>query len=248
MQGVTITVDNRERALKALFDDSQTSFHIEYKNLDLGDIIISYQSEDATIQLKCVFERKTIDDLQASIKDGRYHDQKKRLQDLDSPVFYIIEGGCTYSETVGAPIKSAIINTIVRDRIGVFRTVSIRDTYDLVCAIAKRVQETPEQDIQQNNTQQISGLASTVLSPAALSTNKKESVYVNMLCQIPGVSLKTAKAIEAVYPSWASLMTLATETEDEKLTQLEAITTCDSKGNTRKVSSSTLKHILQALF
>jgi len=46
---------------------------MEVKNLDIGDIIIYNGS------YKLIIERKTINDLVSSIKDGRYREQKMRL-------------------------------------------------------------------------------------------------------------------------------------------------------------------------
>jgi ERCC4-type nuclease len=244
LQNVHITIDNRERGLKALFEQQSNEVYscIEYKNLDLGDIILSFTWNDNTIQY--VFERKTIDDLQASIKDGRYHDQKKRLISTYTShnVFYIIEGGCTYSDTTDASIKSALVNTILRDGIGIFRTNSMKDTYDLICSIVQRLHDTPEKYATKG------GSSATALQPSAIAHYKKESTYINMLCQIPGVSLKTAKAIESVFPTWGDIMKLASETEAEKLKKLKAITTSDTKGNSRKISSATITHIINTLF
>ena len=41
--------------------------------------------------LNCILERKTVDDLAASIKDGRWHEQKMRLKACGlSRVIYLI--------------------------------------------------------------------------------------------------------------------------------------------------------------
>ena len=60
-------------------DNNAVKFpYIIYKNLDLGDIIIEYNDIPLII-----IERKTIPDLLASIKDGRYKEQKKRIRKLN---------------------------------------------------------------------------------------------------------------------------------------------------------------------
>jgi ERCC4-type nuclease len=48
------------------------------ENLPLGDIIIADEKEE-----KLIIERKTINDLLASIKDGRYEEQSYRLNGLE---------------------------------------------------------------------------------------------------------------------------------------------------------------------
>ena len=60
------------------------------ETLPIGDIIISEGEEDILI-----IERKSINDLSASIKDGRYEEQSYRLNGLNYPnhnIIYLIEG------------------------------------------------------------------------------------------------------------------------------------------------------------
>ena len=65
--------------------------NIEFGNLDIGDFIIR-NDEDKEVM---IFERKSLSDLIASIKDGRYNEQSFRLTQtpLDNRhIYYIIEG------------------------------------------------------------------------------------------------------------------------------------------------------------
>ena len=91
-----IRVDNREQELLKhirelivnipLFKDLE----VQVENLPLGDVIISNNVED-----KLYIERKSINDLAASIKDGRYEEQSFRLNGLNHPnhnIIYLIEG------------------------------------------------------------------------------------------------------------------------------------------------------------
>ena len=71
MAKATLVVDNRESKIKTQFPQADTT---TYENLELGDFVIRLDNADFL-----VFERKTIPDLAASIKDGRYADQKQRL-------------------------------------------------------------------------------------------------------------------------------------------------------------------------
>ena len=74
-----IIIDNRERELvkllKAFSDNNGFNFVIEVEKLDLGDIIIKDDNDNT----KLIIERKTISDLAASIRDGRYKEQSYRL-------------------------------------------------------------------------------------------------------------------------------------------------------------------------
>ena len=91
-----IKIDNREQELIAeiqqvlsLFDTKE--IHIKVEMLPLGDIIISDDEDNDLI----IIERKSINDLIASIKDGRYEEQSYRLNGLElhnHNIIYLIEG------------------------------------------------------------------------------------------------------------------------------------------------------------
>ena len=87
-------IDNREKYIKLYFEKHQDSYpEITYENLTLGDIIINYNNIPLII-----IERKTINDLLASIKDGRYKEQKQRI--IDSNIkhkIYLIENDGKYN-------------------------------------------------------------------------------------------------------------------------------------------------------
>ena len=66
---------------------------IKSETLPIGDIIIADENED-----KLVIERKSITDLLASIKDGRYEEQSYRLNGLNHHnhnIIYLVEGDVT---------------------------------------------------------------------------------------------------------------------------------------------------------
>jgi len=89
-----IKIDNRERKLiklmKALKNDFDYNFEIIVEVLDLGDIIIY----DDNVE-KLIIERKSLSDLAASLKDGRYSEQSYRLNGMkihNHNIVYLIEG------------------------------------------------------------------------------------------------------------------------------------------------------------
>ena len=77
-----IKIDNRERKLiklmEALKDDFGYKFDMVVEVLDLGDIIIC----DNNNVEKLIIERKSLSDLAASLKDGRYLEQSFRLNGM----------------------------------------------------------------------------------------------------------------------------------------------------------------------
>ena len=89
-----IIVDEREAALYALLTQppDNKNIKIEKRVLHLGDIIFTNDDESITHQ---VIERKSIADLLASVKDGRYAEQSYRLGNCFPTrhnILYLIEG------------------------------------------------------------------------------------------------------------------------------------------------------------
>jgi ERCC4-type nuclease len=82
-----VYIDCRERHLITLFEENSITF--VSKSLDIGDILITYENE----KVYCIIERKSVKDLNASLKDGRYKEQKQRLlNNFDKKnILYILE-------------------------------------------------------------------------------------------------------------------------------------------------------------
>jgi ERCC4-type nuclease len=236
---VNIKIDNREGALKALVKDEDG---VIYENLPLGDIVISFD-ESTTL----VFERKTYSDLLASISDGRYKSQKLRLLDAypAANIYYILEGTHpSFAQHQGDSnvIAGVIVNTLLRDKIGLFYTRDVNDTYQLIQHIVKRIKADPKKYVclsESHNTE--------IQIPKKM--NHHNSTFKNILATIPGVSNKSADAIMTKWSSFQSMyQDLLSQTHDEKTKTLSSIATKDSKGKSRKVSCTVVTNIIQSLF
>ena len=114
---------------------SSYSIPIEEKNLSLGDFTWIYkdQLDGEEYMIDFIIERKTLNDLSASILDGRYNEQKYRLK--NSPyknTYYLFEGTelntHNNSNISKDAINTAINNTINIHNIKFFRTLSTKDT------------------------------------------------------------------------------------------------------------------------
>ena len=81
-----IQIDVREKDLISLSKDN-TSYNIINKSLPIGDVILTKNDKELLI-----IERKTVKDLAASIKDGRYKEQSARLDSTELPNHHIIFG------------------------------------------------------------------------------------------------------------------------------------------------------------
>lgn len=212
---VVVEIDNREQHLiKHIADMGIDVIHVKVVSLDVGDIRISYND---TVIL--IIERKTLSDLYSSIRDGRYKDQKFRLLDNydNNKVMYVIEGNLlnnTMDHTQKESIKSAIINTMVRDNIKVHNVQDVKQTAEFIKDIAIRLAKHPEKYTERNTN---SGNLQTIAKHTKGAYVTPENVFVGMLCQVPGVSTTTASKIAEHYQSIKSFINNASEDELKNL-------------------------------
>ena len=142
-----LIIDNREGKLIELIKNTP-SFTIQYelKSLQIGDIIITNDKNPDKFIIK---ERKCVPDMLASIKDGRYKEQKVRLQaeKLQSSgkklICYLIEGS---SQDVRYPnekkvFHGSLISSIFRDEIPLIRSMSLIETLEIIVRIHDRMEK-----------------------------------------------------------------------------------------------------------
>ena len=155
---------------------------------------------------------------------------------MKKKIYYIIEGTIKYTDSKKNIIGS-VINTMIRDDIKIFFTKDITDTYNLLLNIISRITKEPEKYL---------NVESAEIPVKKHSTGgSSNSIYKNMLCQIPGISNKAADAIIAVYPTFNLLYSTLEKLEDsEKLKLLKEI----KQDSSRKISGSALNNILVNLF
>jgi ERCC4-type nuclease len=114
------------------------------ESLPLGDIIINDGTED-----KIVIERKSINDLSASIKDGRYEEQSYRLNGLDMHnhnIIYLIEGNINQTNTFKfkervdkLTIYSAIFSILYYKGFSILRTTDLDETATVLCNMVGKI-------------------------------------------------------------------------------------------------------------
>jgi len=232
-----LKVDHRESKLKELISSSELV--PVYENLAHGDIQIIINDIPLFI-----FERKTIDDLIASIKDGRYKNQKAILLAsgyTTSQIYYIIEGNVKWStsprQSIDKTVHGAIINTLLRDKIGIFMSKNIEETFELIQLIYKRVKEDPSK---YKNEEQVE---KQIITMSVVDKNTPEICFRNMLCQIPNISGKSADAIATRFCTMKSMLSeLGKLSKEEQLKEISSI-----KVNGRKISSKIVEHVIQYL-
>jgi hypothetical protein len=151
-----IRVDMRETELFSMFQlnlkvvpDSKPTHSLRSEALPVGDVILS-SSDGETDYI--VFERKSLADLAASIRDGRYKEQSLRLQAFPNVhchnVVYIIEGDFArynerFSKIGKGALQSAMCSLNYYKGFSVVRTMSVMETYELVHSYANKLAASP---------------------------------------------------------------------------------------------------------
>lgn len=117
----------------------------ELRHLKVGDftwVARHYQTREELV-LPYIVERKRIDDLGSSIKDGRFHEQKFRLKQCGIPnVIYMIEN---YGENqrTGLPMSTlmqATTNTRIQDGFLTHFTASLPGSIKFLAMMTKNLQ------------------------------------------------------------------------------------------------------------
>jgi crossover junction endonuclease MUS81 len=164
-----VTIDYREKELidlcqlKLLETEPETEevkgkrkeiekIKIKVENLKLGDIVISH--DDGCDNELLIFERKSLNDLASSIKDGRYVEQSFRLDGYESVpnhnIVYIIEGdlskwkenakyGCK-SRVNKKTLLSSMCSMLYYKGFSVIRTMNMTETCELILNWADKLQ------------------------------------------------------------------------------------------------------------
>jgi len=252
-----LLVDNRESKCIEVLNEI-LSIKTDSKNKNKNNININIKCEnlvygDFQIQLNgetlFLFERKTLEDLLASIKDGRYKNQKANVLSSfhHTQYYYIVEGKIGYnhnpSKVEDKIIHSAIINTQLRDKISCFYTSSWKETVELIISVVMRIQKDPnEYQTKYNEESKQPIVEKQIISKKVDSFSQCWKVQ---LCQVPDISEKSAESIVQLYPTMKSFFTaFCNLSKEEAINELNKIKLTDAKGKQRKISSKIVENII----
>lgn len=158
-----IKVDNREHDLLkqiqnlVLFTPAFKQLKVETAALPLGDIII-YDDNDGNNE-KLIIERKCLNDLLASIKDGRYEEQSYRLNGLNHHnhnIYYLIEGDINKANRFKdnniekLTLYSAMFSLNYYKGFSVMRTLSMEETAIFICNTANKLNKSDKKAYYEN--------------------------------------------------------------------------------------------------
>ena len=235
-------------------------------SLPLGDIIINNGQED-----KIIIERKSIQDLSASITDGRYEEQSYRLNGSEihnHNIIYLIEGNINQTSAFKfrdridkLTIYSAIFSILYYKGFSILRSTDMDETATILCNMtAKMIRMKDKKEYYSNNNSLLEDLEKKdidvnqeqdedskayckVVKKIKKENITKDNIGEIMLCQIPGISSQTAIAILDKFKNIANLIKCIDT--DEKC--LNDICTIDAKKKSRKISKTCIAKIINFL-
>ena len=202
-----------------------TTHEIKSERLPLGDIIFHDPAQQKDIVL---FERKSLNDLAASIQDGRYKEQSFRLTQTtdfhNHNIIYIIEGDIArydakHSRISKSALQSAMVSLLYYKGFSVIRTMNVGETAEFILHFADKVVKEralgPAVPAYSNTLTAMTlptlpcdddETAATAERYSEVAAKKEKRDYITrenigeiMLAQVPGVSPKIATGIMKKY-------------------------------------------------
>ncbi len=235
---VVIKVDTREPMLAGILasrcEGTEGNIRMVIEQLDVGDVQIVSNS------VVIMIERKTCHDMAASVKDGRYREQKARLMASGAAkqhILYVMEGVPSMTRLLEAEepifgvkpcvLSGMMVNTMLRDGLHVVPVASTEDTAAWVWAIAQRCLADPDKFL----AGATAGAAGEGVAGGAgaggngylqhIHVKKRDNItpascYVMQLCQVPGISVKIAEGIVEKFPTMLGLLSALSAMENDK--------------------------------
>jgi|UniRef100_A0A6C0JNH5 ERCC4-type nuclease len=204
-----LIIDSREKQLfnsikERDLDNYNDFIEIESTNLELGDIKIILSDD-----FELIFERKTLTDLNQSINDGRYKEQKNRLLSNynSNLITYIIEGDDILKSINrnDKRISSVYLHSLYRDNIKILFTKNIFETTNLILTLCTKIIDKPNDF---TNTKKETDYTDIVkIKSKKISNITPDNCFILQLCQIPNISSTIAKNIVSKYSNIKELLT-----------------------------------------
>ena len=252
-------IDNREPkaiidSLEFINNSSKNKITIEIKSLDLGDFVLYDEiNEEAII----IIERKSLADLEASIKDGRYNEQSYRLSQntlANHNIYYLIEGSIINykNKSFKNTLYSSLFSLSYFKGFSVFNSLNANESAEIIYSFVNKFLRTKDkvgyysnnslsnnEEVEKNEELKIENKEDNYL--ANIKNTKKsnitrENIDILMLMQIPGVSITSATTIMNTHKTINNLVNNLLENED-------CLSSLKTENNNRKISKNIIASI-----
>ena len=264
-----VIIDIREASLYdkcydiACLQGNSTFVNLSKTMLPLGDILIESDENKPVM----IIERKSLQDLLSSIKDGRYEEQSHRLIHSSGyprhNIMYIVEGMLS---TLRTPAEKRLVLATMTSLqyfkgFSVVRTCSVQETAEWIVWMADKVDRNFQKGklpsvydnwttTELQTTQlQLPPLTPTPSTPpnycSVVKKTKKENITREnigeiMLCQIPGISPAMAIAIMKVVADGKLSTLFALLQNDKELLEKTMV-------GSRKLGKKAVENLVQYL-
>jgi crossover junction endonuclease MUS81 len=272
-----IKVDTREAALLQQINNQVSiipvfkSIKVQSETLPIGDIIINDETED-----KIIIERKSVNDLLSSIKDGRYEEQSYRLNGLNHHnhnIVYLIEGDVNKvnrfkpdNQVEKLTLYSAMFSLNYYKGFSVFRSFSLDETANIICNMAYKIgkdltKKPYYQNIQVEIPKPILDSSLNVQTDDCEEVQVSEKDYVGVVKKIKKDNITPDNIGEIMLcqiPGISSVTALAVMDKYKSITNLikelelnhesmKDLSYTNSKGQVRKINKTCIANIVKFL-
>ena len=253
-------IDNREPkaiidSLEFINNSSKNKITIEIKSLDLGDFVLYDEINEQAI---IIIERKSLADLEASIKDGRYNEQSYRLSQntlANHNIYYLIEGSIINykNKSFKNTLYSSLFSLSYFKGFSVFNSLNAVESAEIIYSFVNKFLREKDkvgyycnnnsvsnnEELEKNEDLKIENKEDNYL--ANIKNTKKsnitrENIDILMLMQVPGVSITSATTIMNTHKTINNLVNNLTKDE----TCLDSLKT---ENNNRKISKNIIASI-----
>lgn len=222
---------------------------IKTKMLALGDILIQKQEGGEILMM---IERKTVRDLIHSLKDGRYHDQRRRWLEFmkDSPnssVSLWVEGDLMATE-MEETLRSSLLNSLFRLQSKhniLVHHVRSRDAFIKSLWLVMEKFEKDPYHLVPSPTDAV--VPNTSLNQYKKSSHSEDTYWQNCLALIPGVSSQAAEKLTQVFPSIISIMEDLKEDPQKVFEKMSGIKISEKRKLGDKSALKILRHLYPTL-
>ena len=256
-------IDNREPkaiidSLEFINNSSKNKITIEIKSLDLGDFVLYDEKNEQNI---IIIERKSLADLEASIKDGRYNEQSYRLSQntlANHNIYYLIEGSIINykNKSFKNTLYSSLFSISYFKGFSVFNSLNTTESAEIIYSFVNKFLRERDKVGYYSNNNLVSNNEDLVKNEDLKLENKenkedsylaniknskksnitRENIDILMLMQVPGVSITSATTIMNTHKTINNLVNNLTKDE----TCLDSLKT---ENNNRKISKNIINSI-----
>ena len=214
--------------ITSLNESAKNKVTIIQKNLDIGDFVFYDEKNERTL---LIIERKSLSDLESSIKDGRYNEQSFRLNESqihNHNIIYLLEGAIiNYKNTFFRnTLYSTLFSLNYYKGFSVINSLNQVETGDLLLAFASKLIRENKPGFYYDLSNNVNIINNTTNDNTNYIDNVKvskkshvnsDNIFQLMLMQIPGISAASAQALANEFKNIEDLISSLKDEKDERL-------------------------------